>query len=252
MRSSILVEEVTRAINSKAKPEYHVKFKLNEATGDYEFEDPSSVNYSSICYLIALNIVNKAVKLQSDNGITGFQHGIIARLVTELVNDRVLTPIEDKDDEWQCINEYYGEENEKTGKNDYQSKRYASLFKHVSPTGEITYDDIDRFAYREEGCGCWNGSVISNIGEKLYGPITLPYMPKETIIFDAVTFDSVTARPGEYDTMCIYNAKDLTLFLDDNGNELSKDEFISRYDKYCKIANDNGYEVKTLDMNRIK
>ena len=245
MTNETVLNEIMIALKNEAGHE--VKLKLNETTGDYEFEDKSDTEYGTVCYLIALNTMIKLNKLQQDEGITGFQHSVIASILNTLIDDRVLTPIEDTDDVWELVEGFAGE-SEKT----YQCKRYSALFKHVSSDNNVSYSAVGRFAYKEPNGVCFNRGMLDRIAEKYFGEIKMPYLPEKTKVFDAVTFDSETGEDGCYDTMCIYDMCGKTIYLDDNGNSLTKDEFLARDEKSCDIRKSNSAEIVPLDMARLK
>lgn len=247
MTTEFYVNEVLLYLNRNRKPDDQVKLKLNEVTGDYEFENPGDKNYDSVCYLVALNAAIKAANLQMDNGVTGFQHSCIVSIINTLINGRLLEPIEDRDAEWTELRDF-GE----AGVTEYQAKRYPALFKTVRPDGTVKYNDVDRFAARDGKDGpCWSGRFANIVGEKAHGPITLPYMPKPTVIFDSTSFDSKNAEIGCYDTICFYDINGQTIFYDDSGEEITKDEFLSRYNHYCTVAKEKGYKPVEIEFDRI-
>lgn len=234
--------EVLFALNKDHKENEKIELKLNEETQDYEFVNPKDRDYNSICYLIALNIAHKAEVLQAKEGITGFQHGYIATIAKSLIDSNPITPIEDNEDEWA---EVVIADND--GPTIYQAKRAPNLCKYVYSDGAIKYRDNNRFVYVEDGA-TWNSKLISDIAEKYYGPITFPYMPgsKNRYVFEVTTFDSVNGEPGSYDTMVIYDMKGKTLYITDDGDSLTYEEFMNRYKSYCHVAEKKGFEVKKL------
>ncbi len=247
MTNELYEKEVLMHLNRNRKPDDQVKLKLNEVTGDYEFENPGDKNYDSVCYLIALNVAIKAANLQRDNGVTGFQHGCIVSIINTLINDRLLEPIEDRDTEWTELKDFG-----KDGDKEYQAKRYSALFKTVKPDGTVKYNDVNRFASRDGKDGpCWSGRFADIVGERVYGPITMPYMPKPTIIFVSSSFDSKNAEIGCYDTICFYDVNGQTVFYDDDGEEITKDEFLDRYNRYCAVAKQKGHEPIKIDLDCI-
>lgn len=237
--------EVSIALNKLCKDGKKVELKLNEETGDYEFVNPEDRDYDSICYLIALNIAHKAEILQENEGVTGFQHGYIAAIAKDLIDCVPLTPIDDVDAEWTEVGISFSD-----GVTVYQAKRAYDLFKRVYADGTVKYSDNNRFVYREGG-GTWHCKTLINIAEKYYGPITFPYMPggKNRHVFEAVTFDSVKGEPGSYDTMVIYDMKGETLYITDDGEPLTYEEFMKRYEQYCQAAEKAGFEVKKLKQS---
>lgn len=234
--------EVLFALNKDHKENEKIELKLNETTGDYEFVNPEDRDYGTICYIIALNIAHKAEVLQAKEGITGFQHGYIATIAKSLIDSDPITPIEDNEDEWAEVLMAAND-----GPTIYQAKRAPNLCKYVYSDGVIKYRDSNRFVYVEDGAA-WNSKLISDIAEKYYGPITFPYMPgsKNRHAFEVTTFDSVNGKPGSYDTMVIYDMKGETLYITDDGDPLTHEEFMERYNQYCQAAEKGGFEVKKL------
>ena len=234
--------EVLFALNKDRKENEKIELKLNDETQDYEFVNPKDCDYGTICYLIALNIAHKAEVLQEKEGITGFQHGYIAGIAKNLIDNVPITPIEDNEGEWTEI--VMGANGAPTI---YQAKRASSLFKYVYDDGTVKYSDCDRFVYREDGA-TWNCKLLGEIAEKYYGPITFPYMPgsKNRHVFEAITFNSINGEPGSYDTMVVYDMKGETLYITDDGDPLSYEEFMKRYEQYRQAAEKAGFEVKKL------
>ena len=247
MRNEEILVDIKNALKTEAG--HDVELKFNETTGDYEFEDKADTDYGTVCYLIALNTMVKLNKLQEDMGITGAQHSIITNILDILINDRILTPIEDTEDAWRFVHTFINDDKPVKA---YQCKRYSALFKHVYSDGSIKYNTVSRFAYKEPNGTCFHCGMLDRIAEKYFGEIKMPYLPEKTKVFDAVTFDSETGEDGCYDTMCIYDICGKTIYLDDNENSLTKDEFLARYEKYCDIRKSNSAEIVPLDMARLK
>lgn len=247
MTNETVLNEIMFALKNEAGHE--VNLKLNETTGDYEFEDKADTDYGTVCYLIALNTMVKFNKLQEDMGITGFQHSVIAGILNTLIDDRVLAPIEDTEDAWRFA---YNFTDDGKPVKVYQCKRYSALFKDVYSDGGIKYNVVSRFVYKEPNGACFHCGMLDRIAEKYFGEIKMPYLPEKTKVFDAVTFDSENGEDGCYDTMCIYDMCGKTLYLDDNENSLTKDEFLARYEKYCDIRKSKSAEIVSLDMTRLR
>lgn len=249
MKTEIVLDEILRMLNKYDWADHDVKLKLNEETGDYEFEDKDDSNYGSICYLIALNTMAKFNKLQSSEGITGCQHEMIIDILNTLIDDRLLSPIEDTDDTWGCADSSLPYNIRLNGTKSYQCKRYTSLFKDVLPDGSIHYTDSRRFTFKDSNGACFRCGTLSNIAEEYFGKITMPYLPKKSIVFDTITFDSEGGDPGCCDTICIYDMCGKSIFVDTDGNSLTKEEFLNRYEKYRKICKGTPVELK---MEKIK
>lgn len=126
--------------------------------------DGESFDYGCACYQSAL----KAYKSLCEDGHSGFSWGLTRNILLRLMNNQVLTPIEDTEDIWNCVD----------GRGEYQCKRMPSLFKTMDDDGTVTYHDNDR-AYGivdgEDFTFC--GSRVSKAIDALF-PITMPYCPE--------------------------------------------------------------------------
>lgn len=106
-------------------------------------------DYGCACYESAL----KAFESLCEDGHSGMSIGFTKQILNRLIDGKPLTPIEDTEEMWKRP------WTDKKGKQ-YQCSRMSSLFKTVTPNGEIKYSDINR-------CYCVNrnhpnyGSMIT-------------------------------------------------------------------------------------------
>lgn len=128
--------------------------------------DGKSFDYGCACYQSAL----EAYKVLISQDHSGFSWSITRNILMRLMNNQVLTPIEDTKDIWNKIHSYTDEM--------YQCTRMPSLFKTIHNDGSVTYSDNGR------EFGMVDGSDISFISgrctqcvDTLF-PIVMPYMPE--------------------------------------------------------------------------
>lgn len=94
-------------------------------------------------------------------------------ILENLVNGKPLSPIEDKDEEWE---ESVSEKDHKT----YRSIRWPSLFKDVYQDGTVIYEDIYRYICIDVNYPdiVFTNGTVAKILNEIY-PITMPYMPND-------------------------------------------------------------------------
>lgn len=151
--------------------------------------DGKSFDYGIACYQSAL----KAFKSLCEDNHSGMSIAFTKGILNRLIDMKCLTPIEDTEDIW---NEIEVREN---GSKCYQCKRMSSLFKDVSPNGEVSYHDQDRETLIDENGMYWHNSRVSRLIHEMY-PIKMPYYPsqdpykvyEETFLVDPAN--------GDYDT----------------------------------------------------
>ena len=139
-----------------------VEIVKEDKTGDEEL-----CRYADGCYDSAF----KAFLSLCEDGHSGMSIGFTLGILNRLVKGLPLSPIEDKEDEWEVIER---EGNHLT----YQNKRCFALFKKVV-NGEVSYRFVDKTVvfYNGEDIGCHNGHA-SKLVDELH-PTTLPFMPPE-------------------------------------------------------------------------
>ena len=124
--------------------------------------DGESFDYGCSCYMSAL----KAYEALMDDDHSGMSWSITRNILMRLMNDQVLTPIEDTEDIWVHVCE--------TG---YQCKRMSSLFKNIHDDGSVTYSDVNRAYGLTDGSNSafWGGRVRDAVNSLF--PIEMPYYP---------------------------------------------------------------------------
>lgn len=148
-------------------------------------------DYGCACYESAL----KAYKSLIEDGHSGFSWSITKHILMRLMEDKPLTPIEDKPEVWKDV----------TCKNEegklYQCKRMSSLFKHVRPNGSIYYDDIARVTMHEINTDTnWNSKTARDIINEMF-PITMPYIPQDKQYVVEATEYLSDRKNGDFDTV---------------------------------------------------
>lgn len=124
--------------------------------------DGESFDYGCWCYKSAL----KAYESLVNDDHSGMSWSITRNILTRLMNDQVLTPIEDTEDTWGRIS-----------RTDYQCKRMPSLFKTIYDDGTVIYSDNNRAYGLEDGSGVAFGSKrVRDAVDSLF-PIEMPYYP---------------------------------------------------------------------------
>lgn len=128
--------------------------------------DGKSFDYGCTCYQSAL----EAYKVLSEQDHSGFSWGITRNILMRLMNNQVLTPIEDTKDIWNyCYMSMDGPV--------AQCTRMSSLFKTIHNDGSITYQDSDRqFGIVDGSDISFSSKRCTQCIDSLF-PITMPYMP---------------------------------------------------------------------------
>ena len=99
---------------------------------------------------------------------SGMSWSLTCGILTRLMNNQVLTPIEDTEDVWHSCSYKDGL---------YQCKRMFSLFKEVHDDGTVTYSDNNRAYGIVDGNSYPFGSKrVTNAVNSLF-PIEMPYYP---------------------------------------------------------------------------
>lgn len=105
--------------------------------------------------------------------------------------------IEDTPDIWTEVN--FGEDDPVKH---FQCKRMSSLFKDISPDGQVSYNDVNRVqvVYIDNPDNSWTNGTATRLVDKIF-PITMPYLPsskKFKIIAENFLVDE---KNGDYDTV---------------------------------------------------
>ena len=214
--------------------ENEVKYARKGAKHENDLSD-----YVGGCYESAL----KAYKSLAEDGHSGMSWNITAAILERLIKELPLTQIEDTPEVW-------GEADldKNPEKKSFQCKRMFSLFKHVE-NGKVTYHDVNRaYCVDLDNNSTFNG-FASNIVDELW-PITMPYYPSERKYKIYVReFDSVTGKPGCFDTEAIEyvitpDGKKVDIsryFAEDKSQDyqfmpISKEEYTKRYESYLDLV----------------
>lgn len=133
-----------------------------------ESDDHSFDGYVDACYDSAL----KAYKSMCEDGHSGMSWSITVGILTKLLKEVPLTPIEENEDDMWIV---YGDGHA-------QSKRRHSLFRDIQPDGTYKYHDIDAVGLAIVNPDGHITTVSSRFGDyicdKLFGPIvSFPYRP---------------------------------------------------------------------------
>lgn len=132
-------------------------------------------------------------------GHSGFSYGYVTRIVKNLIDGNILTPIEEYD-EYSDILDIHIE-----GETSYQNKRLPSFFKHVKDDGSVYYVDVERVVCTDpDHSSSWSNGFIRSLVDEMY-PISLPYMPPTrpyvVVVDDYLIYDD--PKKSEFDTMWV-------------------------------------------------
>lgn len=153
-------------------------------------------DYGCACYSSAL----KAFKSLYDDEHSGYSIGITKIILNRLIEGKPLTPIYDTDDVWNMI--YTNDDGEMV----YQCNRISALFKTVHSDGSVDYSSNDH-------CYCidinnpkntYYSGLVRRIIHKMF-PITMPYMPGESIKVFCEDF-LTDKNNGDFDTVGVFYA----------------------------------------------
>lgn len=159
-------------------------------------EDSDDWLYGAMCYNSAL----QAYQMLISDGHSGTSIVYTKSILNRLLDGKCLTPIEDTEDMWNEITWKEG------GDHEYQSKRMSSLFKKVTPEGEVTYSDVDRVSCVDIHSPkiAFHSGLAIRVINKLF-PITMPYLPTAKpyrIYMEEFMYDK--SKPGDFDTVAYY------------------------------------------------
>lgn len=149
--------------------------------------------YGVNCYESAL----RAYRSLEKDGHSGFSIQITKSILNRLIDGKCLTSIEDTPDIWTEVN--FGEDDPVKH---FQCKRMGSLFKDISPDGQVSYNDVNRVqvVYIDSPDNSWTNGTATRLVDKIF-PITMPYLPsskKFKIIAEDFLVDE---KNGDYDTV---------------------------------------------------
>jgi hypothetical protein len=175
-----------------AKNEVAIAMNKERKAANKDKDEGIGLGYANSCYQSAL----KAYHSMCEDGHSGMSWSITANILTRLLREAPLTPIEEDEDCWSNKNSLDGIQE--------QCIRRFSLFRIKQPDGTYKYHDIDLvctcYAKKDHFCTCSSrkGDLIA---EKFFGPlIKFPYYPPT---------DRYQVRMIEFDNLC-----------DERGNEI--------------------------------
>lgn len=159
------------------------------------------------CYKM---VVNEAVKIF--NELEDIQHTeeskvMVKRFLSRLIEDKPLSPIEDRDDMWDEVGSHAGEDGEVTL---YINKRLRTLYKRE--VRDIKKDVLIEKTYHDPTrVTCINiidgkEVILSIVNDYVdeYFPIKFPYFPTDKYIVNVILFNHKNPlEDGEEDTICI-------------------------------------------------
>lgn len=193
--------------------------------------------YGVGCYKSAL----KAFESLLDDGHSGMSVMITKSILNRLIEDKPLTPLENKEDQWdepKFIDHVDG------AYTIYHHKRYHSLSKKVYEDKTVEYIDSDRFSFHniDHPEVSWLNNRLSKIMSEYY-PITFPYMPDTKPIRVYINEFLSDSKNGDYDHQGIlYSVRDMIpmpeikhinrffKYTDGSFTEIESEE----YDKSCE------------------
>lgn len=155
-------------------------------------------------------VVNEAVKLFNeleDLPHTEESKVMIKRFLSRLIEDKPLSPIEDRDDMWDKVGGHVGEDSEVTL---YINKRLRTLYRRE--VRDIKKDVLIEKTYHDPTrVTCINTidgkevtlSLVNDYVDEHF-PIKFPYFPTDKYVVDVVMFNHKNPlEDGEEDTICI-------------------------------------------------
>ena len=159
--------------------ENEIRLAMEREKADGGKSDDGLLAYACGCYESAL----KAYKALEADGHSGMSWGFTKSILTRLMDDKPLTPIEDTDDAWSEITD------KREDFTEYQCKRYPALFKTVWDDGKVEYDDNNRIVFEDKyTLSTFSFGFGKQILRQYIPPITLPYMPDRPYIGVTVDF----------------------------------------------------------------
>ena len=204
-------------------------------------------DYGCACYESAL----KAFESLTEDGHSGFSIKMTQTILNRLIDGKPLTPIEDTDDAWNIV----------LISNDdkldiYQCKRMSALFKYVYEDGLIRYSSNDC-------CYCvdinnpkntYSSGMVRKIIEKMF-PITMPYMPGESIKVYCEDF-LTDERNIEFDTFGVLyalkeeNGEQKRIEINRFFREPFENEESEEFTRYVEISKEEYEDRKSKKIER--
>ena len=177
-----------------------IEWAENEVRIACERENPNrkegEFDYGCACYESAL----KAYKCLCEDGHSGSSFSITRQILNRLMEGKPLTPIEDREENWNHINGFSKKYEV------YQCKRMSSLFKYIHPDRTVKYNDVDRCVCYDinHPTICYHSGLVDSIINNIW-PITMPYCPDGTIKVYCEDF-LTNKKNGDFDTVGIFYA----------------------------------------------
>ena len=198
--------------------------------------DGDFFDYGGACYDSAL----KAFKSLAEDGHSGFSIGLTQNILNRLIEGKPLTPIYDTDDIWNEVS--YDKKNEYTT---YQCSRMSSLFKDVYDTGEIRYNDINRYVCIDvDSKRTYHSNMIIDIVKDIY-PIEFPYVPLDKPILVYCEDFLVDPANGDYDTKGV-------LYLEaPEGSKIIIDRYFKEVDRHWVSITPEEYISRYHQINLL-
>ena len=221
-------------MDSWAEREIEILKSKNKPDSDEEFD------YIGECAESAL----RAYKSLMSDGHSGMSISITTEILNKLIKGKALTSIEDTEDVWDDVSEYYDEK----GKiKHYQCFRMSSLFKDVYPDGTVKYTDVNRvtginIAYPNSG---YTGGGLNRIVDEMF-PITMPYSPKSKS-YKVYTEDFLTDKSkGDYDTV------GYLYMITPEGEKIELNKFYHEFNRHEEMKEITKEEYEELKKRKIE
>jgi hypothetical protein len=205
---------------------------------DSDHVSPEEFDSRSKCYSSAL----KAFISLCDDDHNSSTIETTKMILNRLIDFKVLSPIEDSDDDWDDCEWILGEKPPEIHKL-YQNRRLISLFKVIYSDGRVMYKDNNRsivcVSIKNRKSRAING-FVSGLIDSMF-PIEMPYLPYNEpykVYIDTFLTD---LDNGDYDTLYIESVDtpsgehfDIDLYfkeVDGWWKEIGVEEFLERKDR---------------------
>lgn len=158
--------------------------------------------YSESIYSNVLECYNAIEPIIAKEGHSGFSYSVFVRILTRVLQGKVLTAITEQD--FEGVKGYKTDNDSVITK---QCPRYSALFQDTDKNGNVTYHDVDRITIIDQyGMGWHSGSTERKCAD--YIPeIKLPYLPADEPIKIYVWQFSYSPECGLYDQPGTYNSE---------------------------------------------
>lgn len=226
-----------------------IKNEISIACNKKEWEGNSVVsrvdfNLAKAAFLIVEDVLSVLLK----NEYSDDYYEIIRKTVTDLINEKPLTPIKDIPEVWEDVKD----NNDESICRIYRCIRKKTLYKFVYPDGSIRFTDKKRVVFKNQNKEEYF-DFVTDLIDDLY-PIKMPYDASKTILVNGNKFLLYKNSPLNYDTLSIKNCivdgdvKEINKFYvrTSSGNtEISEQTYQSRFNKYeLEKRNEETRELK--------